>query len=399
MDIATKRILYLFNPGHEGAILSSSPYYTPPANIVNLQHDLAYLPAWYASPSDSILLQSELPIDFKEYLSYNLQPLAQGITENKINSTFSEVHLWGISPQSINYFEKLNSLYDLQLKLPHWHNELRQLSSRETARECLIDLCKVIPSIPYDITPKFYTNLNDIEKLVEENQDKFLAKAPYSSSGRGLLWLPIGQLTRTERQILQGILNKQKTVSIERVLNKKLDFAMEFTLQNKHIYFEGYSLFETNSKGGYIGNYIGSQENIIDKLKHFININMLDEVKKQLSVILETRYSGFYTGCIGVDMMIYEDNKVYKLHPCVEINVRDNMGLLALRFSENYLDKGSEGIFYTDFTPIEGEQKSRDNNMKKEYPALFSKGKIKSGYLSLCPVTESTKYRAYVLIK
>ncbi len=398
MDTSIKGKLYYFNPGHEGAILSSSPYYTPPANMVNLQNDLAYLPAWYAKPTDFVLLQAELPLKFKKYLSKNLRPIAQGFTENNLNRSLEDVHLWGISPQSINYFERLGDKYHLEFKLPEWKDELRQLSSRETAKECLTDLCSKISAISPDIIPYFYTTLNAIESLVQENQYQFLAKAPYSSSGRGLLWLPVGELTQTERQILQGILNKQKIVSIEKVLNKKLDFAMEFILEDNNIRFEGYSLFETNNKGAYLGNYIGPQNNLVDKLNSFIDYTLLEEVKRQLSNIIKEKFGKFYSGCIGVDMMIYQENEEYKLHPCVEINVRDNMGLLALRFSENYLETGAEGIFFTDFSSIEGEQEARHIEMKKKYPILFSDGRIKSGYLSLCPVNEKTKYRAYVLI-
>lgn len=396
--LPSKSQLYYFNPGHEGAILSSSPYYTPPSNIVNLQNDLAYLPAWYAKPTDFVLLQSELPLKFKKFLSENLRPIANGFTENNLNRSLKEVHLWGISPQSINYFEKLGDKYHLKFKLPEWKDELKKLSSRETAKDCLIDLCNTVSAISSDLIPCFYTTMNEIENIVQKKQYQLLAKAPYSSSGRGLLWLPIGSLTQTERQILQGILNKQKTVSIEKALDKKLDFAMEFILGNNDIRFEGYSLFETNSKGGYLGNYIGSQINIIKKLNRFIKDNLLEEVKRQLLKIIKDRFGKFYSGCIGVDMMIYKKNEEYKLHPCVEINLRDNMGLLALRLSENYLEADAEGTFLTDFSSIEGEQETRHIEMKKKYPVLFSDGRIKSGYLSLCPVNEKTKYRAYVLI-
>lgn len=398
MDISIKEKLYYFNPGHEGAVLSSSPYYTPPANMVNLQNDLAYLSAWYASPSDFVLLQSPLPIDFQKYLSENLQPIAQGFTEDNMNRSLEEVHLWGTSPQSINYFERLGDKYHLQFNLPEWKDELRQLSSRETAKDCLKELCELISSIDRDIIPNFYSNLDDIETVVHENSYQFLAKAPFSSSGRGLLWLPIEGLTQTERQILQGILNKQKIVSIEKVLDKKLDFAMEFILEDSDIRFEGYSLFETNNKGAYQGNFIGSQLEIEKKLQDFISLNLLEEVKTQLCILLKDKFNKFYSGCIGVDMMIYTDQEEYKLHPCVEINVRDNMGLLALRFTENYLAPDSKGTFYTDFSSIEGEQKNRHNQMKNKYPASFSNGRIKSGYLSLCPVNKTTKYRAYVLV-
>lgn len=393
--------LYYFNPGHEGAILSSSPYYMSPSNVVTMQNDLAYLSAWYADPSDFVWLQTPLPREFKEYLLTNLCPLAEGLTEDKIgqNGKMSEVHLWGVSPQAINYFEKLNEKCDTNLKLPAWRRELRQLSSRETAKECLTYLCNHIPSVSSDIVPQFYNRLEDVECVVENSEDRFLAKAPYSSSGRGLLWLPIGGITQTERQILQGILNKQKVVSVEKALDKKLDFAMEFILSKETISFEGFSLFETNNKGGYMGNFIGNQRAIVDEIEALISLNWIEEVKICLTEFLKCNYQPFYTGCIGVDMMIYNSSEGYKLHPCVEINVRDNMGLLALRLSQNYLDIDSTGTFKIDFNTIEGEQLKKDTEMKTQYPPLFLAGKLQSGYLSLCPVNERTKYRAYVLVE
>jgi hypothetical protein len=36
--------------------------------------------------------------------------------------------------------------------------------------------------------------------------------------------------------------------------------------------------------------------------------------------------------------------------------------------------------------------------MKKAYPLEIVNGKIKEGYLSLCPVTKETQYRAYILV-
>ena len=36
--------------------------------------------------------------------------------------------------------------------------------------------------------------------------------------------------------------------------------------------------------------------------------------------------------------------------------------------------------------------------MKGAYPLTIENGKIREGYLSLCPVTKETKYRAYILV-
>jgi hypothetical protein len=367
-----------------------------------MQQDLAYLPAWSAEAKDYVFLEEELPDSFKNYISDNLNPIAQGITVAELGTKQIPclVKPWGISPQVIHYFDTTNNQYRLNLEIARWNSALEHLSSRKNAQICLSELCSSIPQISPSIIPCFYENLSDIEQLVEAKDYQLLAKAPYSSSGRGLLWLPIGELTRTERQILHGMLKKQTCVSVEKALDKQLDFAMEFLISDQSTSsFEGYSLFDTNKKGAYLGNYIGSQSSIESKISSYIDIRLLDMVKDKLKQILQSQFSSIYSGFIGVDMLIYKEGDAYKLNPCVEINVRNNMGLTAIAISKHYIAPDKEGRFYIDFSATEGELKQLDKQMKEEYPATFYDGKMQSGYLSLCPVTTNSRYRAYIIIK
>jgi len=97
-------------------------------------------------------------------------------------------------------------------------------------------------------------------------------------------------------------------------------------------------------------------------------------------------------------MMIYKDGDSYKIHPCLEINMRYNMGYLSLRLYENYLVQGVEGRFYLDFSAREGDIFNRHKQMQEQYPAQFTNGRLSSGYLALCPVNEKNRYRAYILV-
>jgi len=36
--------------------------------------------------------------------------------------------------------------------------------------------------------------------------------------------------------------------------------------------------------------------------------------------------------------------------------------------------------------------------LQMQYPLVVEAGRIRSGYFNLCPVTDSTNYRAYVLV-
>ncbi|MBF0760035.1 hypothetical protein IR148_03135 [Dysgonomonas mossii] len=392
--------IHYFNPGHETAVNNASPYYTPPANIAAMQEELSFLPAWYADREDKVLVDRKDEV-YYSYLTEKFSTLAQPVSQNELTLyRDANVSLWGVSPQAIRYFEELNKELEINLDIPEWSEEYKYLNSRLAARDCLSELINSIPLLSQAVIPQFYTNLDDINRAVNASAYQLLAKAPYSSSGRGLLWLPATGLTRTENQILHGILKKQGSVSIERVLDKQMDFAMEFMADGKgNIAFAGYSLFYTNAKGGYEANYIGSQESIIEQLSEKISLDLLDSVKGKLINILSKKLTTLYNGCIGVDMLIYLEDNEYKLHPCVEINMRYNMGFLSCRLYENYIATQSCGKFYIDFNPKAEEMYNNHLLMEEKYPIRIENGKIISGYLSLCPINRSNRYRAYVLVE
>ncbi len=392
--------IHYFNPGHETAVNNASPYYTPPANIAAMQEELSFLPAWYADREDKVLVDRKDDV-YYSYLTEKFSALAQPISQNElIRYRDANVSLWGVSPQAIRYFEELNKDLDINLDIPEWSEEYKYLNSRLAARDCLSELINSIPLLSQAVIPQFYTNLDNINRAVNASAYQLLAKAPYSSSGRGLLWLPTTGLTRTENQILHGILKKQGSVSIERVLDKQMDFAMEFMADGKgNIAFAGYSLFYTNAKGGYEANYIGSQESIIKQLSEKISLDLLESVKNKLIDILSKKVTTLYNGCIGVDMLIYLEDNEYKLHPCVEINMRYNMGFLTCRLYENYIATQSCGKFYIDFKPKAEEMYNNHLLMEEKHPIRIENGRIISGYLSLCPINKSNRYRAYVLVE
>ncbi|GAB6011985.1 hypothetical protein [Viscerimonas tarda] len=397
-------MIHFFNPGHEAAVLNASKYYMAPANVVTMQRDLSFLPAWYAGADDWILVAENLPEEFVSHVGEFSAVLPKHITGADIPAHKNELLnqglcFWGITPQVIHFFDTINTEYQLNWDIPEWREEYKSLNSRATAKKCLGFILEKSTAFAEDLLPRFFHSLEDIEDYVGRNSSiRLLAKAPYSSSGRGLLWLPEGKLTRTEQQILHGYLKKQGTVSIEKVLDKKLDFAMEFTTANNTAKFEGLSLFQTNEKGAYLGNFIGSQKQIEAEIARFIPLSQLEEVKEMLILFIAENIAPLYAGCVGVDMLVYEENNCFYLQPCVEINLRNNMGFLTLSLSKNILAEASTGSFHIDFNATPGELYAKHTQRIKSHPLLVENGKIKSGYLSLCPVREDTRYLAYVLI-
>ena len=82
----------------------------------------------------------------------------------------------------------------------------------------------------------------------------------------------------------------------------------------------------------------------------------------------------------------------------IEINMRYTMGMVALRLSQRYLAPHAIGDFHITYDSKVGEAYERHRFMKGAYPLTIENGKIREGYLSLCPVTKETKYRAYILV-
>ena len=396
-------MIHFFNPGHETAVLNASKHYHPPAHVAKMQVDLALLPAWYASEGDYIFtgkallklchsaLDAESPE--KELL------IIRGLRVEPAMTKYSAVDLWGVSPQSVHLFEKINEQYNLSLKIPQWKEEFRFLGSRFAAQKALAKLMDRIPEIEKNILPQFFSDIEAIEQQIIQSREKHLLKSPYSSSGRGLIWLPPGKLAQSERQIINGMLRKQSQVSLEMALDKCLDFSMQFEITELGVTnFTGYSIFQTNLKGAYEKSHLNTQDKLENQITAFINIDLLMRTKAALTEILQKMYAPYYNGIIGVDMLIYRSGNIFRLHPCVEVNMRKNMGYLATRFSEKYLHPGSHGSFSIDFATDTQTIIRNHKKMQEQFPLLTENGRIKSGYFSLCPINNDTNYRAFVLI-
>jgi hypothetical protein len=260
-------------------------------------------------------------------------------------------------------------------------------------------LIESIPEIEKTILPQFFSEIDAIENYVLQSVDKQLVKSPISSSGRGLVWLPPEKLACSERQIIRGMLKRQSQVSIEKALDKQLDFSMHFEINNaEETWFIGYSLFQTNAKGAYERSILAGQSVIEQQITKFVDKKILQKVQETLTDILHELYSPHYKGNIGVDMLIYRSEDQYRLNPCVEINMRKSMGYLAIRLFENYVHPDSTGEFRIEYHPDPKTLCEKHSEWQNQYPLVYEDKRIKSGYLSLCPVTETSNYHAFAVV-
>lgn len=399
------RQLHYFNPGHETAVLVGAVNYTPPANVQRMTRELSFLPVWYAKANDFVFTDEIIAPRFFSHLPKELKPFATLVSgkELKNNSTsFPEMTAtpWGLSPHSLHLFEELKKDYLLNLSVRSWKEEYFRLTGRQTAAECLELIRQQLPDLPIPTVPKFCKKIREVEKYLILQNSPFVLKTPYSSSGRGLHWLPERKLTAKDRTWIEGAINKQGSVSIECGLDKVLDFAMEFYSDGEgSITYEGISVFGTERQGSYSGNRLGNQEYLRNQITQRTGEETYSLIQNSVTEVLKSIYSNVYQGYLGVDMIVYKTSKgTFAIHPCIEINMRYTMGMVALRFSQKYLTPAAIGDFHIRYENKDGEAFERHRFMKETYPLIIENGKIREGYLSLCPVTKETRYRAYILV-
>jgi hypothetical protein len=381
-------MLHYFNSGHESAVLNASPNYTLPARPAKMMRDLSFLPAWYASEDDLVWVEKGIAEDYVLSLEMRFGKMPAAVNEENIGQYRArlmneKVSLWGLSPSAIRFFEEINRKYRLNLQLPVWSDAYRTLCSRRTAKDCLEYLISRIPEIRTDIVPQYFTEAEAVKQALKDRPGNCLVKSPYSSSGRGLLWLSGENVDRASMQVLKGMLDRQGCVSMEKALDRVEDFSMQFHSDGKgNILFEGLSLFYTDGRGCYRGSLVASQRQIMQTLeKYHACIAQADRIRDELIAYLSGKFASVYEGHIGVDMMICRENSDFYLHPCVEINARTTMGYLALQLQKRLFRNGGSGRFQIIHSDVPG--------------ALMHK--VEScGCISLCPVDGETHYSGII---
>ena len=174
---------------------------------------------------------------------------------------------------------------------------------------------------------------------------------------------------------------------------------MEFlSAADGRVTFAGYSLFEADARGIYKENWLASNDMIREMLVQYVPEEVLQMISSRLEMLLEEVVDGAYQGYLGVDMMVVRVPEGYVVHPCVEINLRMNMGVVSRLFYDRYVSPVVQGRFVIEYYPSPGEALLAHEMMQRNYPLMMEQNKIRQGYMSLTPVFDDTAYQAYVII-
>jgi len=442
-------MLYLFNPENDLALANFTSNYTPPASAVRMARELAVLPIWFAAQDKEpyVIVKEDTnekphvgdvsnadvkPIVVAE-AEANREPMV--IAEGSVNRDFlnrmkevlplqatlisysdiasfpdRRIVPWGWNP---SLARRLSDHGASKHQLPSTEalERLRGYSNRRHSVEMLKELRGHDAQFIGDA--RYFTGMEELSAYLNSFPGDKALKMPLSGSGKGLIWI-LDQITDKQADWARKVIREQGGIVAEPKYNRVKDFAMEFYLDTGAVRFTGYSLFRTAASGAYMGNELLNDQRIVEVLSCYTDSDsshrlsadssycpspdLLQQLKEWFVKELSNRFP-HYKGYAGVDMMICDTGGGYKVHPCVEINTRMNMGVASRLFHERFVQPGREGRFMVDYIKKPEGALSFHHAMERDHPLEVKDKMVASGYLPLTPVTANTRYIAYAIVR
>ena len=384
--------IYLFNPENDMALANFTPYYKAPSEIIRMANDLSVLPAWYAPEGSTIKVDSLSRVSL-----WREQCPASDFLSDVIWSAEWEnmpYKPWGWSP-SLLYTLRKAGVNDSFLLSDMQMGQIRVLSGRQCCVKILESFSRMDGLCGKAMT---CNSMTQVKKYIT-SLERCVLKAPWSGSGRGIMYVSSKEWNDSAEGWVSRVLRVQGEIMVEPLYNKVCDFAMEFYADgNGSVSFVGYSLFDTDAHGNYKGNFLLSDGQINKILSQYIPDEVFDNVCRTMEGSLASLLNKDYCGFLGVDMMICLEDGRYLLHPCVEINLRMNMGVVSHTIFNRYVHCLSHGKYIVKYYSEDGEAWDAFCQMKATYKLHLCDGKLAEGYMPLTPVKQDTHYHAFLLL-
>ncbi len=398
--------IYHFNPTCEYAVGNGTISWQPNILLQQMESELSVLTSYFAQTSDYILVDNKPSDEFYVRMGNLGIGVPNVITKKEIINFQRQINRllpWGWSPAEHKFLAPLKLKCSENFRnspVYNWNPEHRDLYSKKFALEILQKVLSEI-DLTYMINPnqtaRICNTKTEIEVLLK-TWGNLMIKAPWSSSGRGLQ--PITKVPVHEKvwEKILGTIRDQGYLMVEPLLKKAYDLAFQFEMEKGKIRFLGISNFATDNKGQYQGNFLnGIPTELPDEIAKFV-LSVPEMILPTLIKILEdSALAKHYEGNFGVDTLIFWDkNQNLKINPCLEINVRQNMGLLSLQL-EKFIHQGIKGKYRTFYDP----QKTFFEfvrEMEIQFPLMISNQKIMSGFFPLTDFDKNTMFGAYILV-
>ena len=380
--------LYYFNPTCELAVANGSPHYTAPQHLCRFESSLTPLMAVFCLPGDFILTEKKPSEKFQLLMQEYHISTAKYLTFDELNGNISAsipVIPWGKSPAASYRLKQAGCTLD-------WSDQLKVLYSRISSLDFLTNFLRNNPLSDYPSVrelPVTVSKISRIEALMR-NWGQVVLKAPYSSSGRGLLVLRKQQLNISNRQWIDATLKQQQLLTAERWLDKTVDLSFQFKREaDGNFNFLGYTFFTTNTNGQYQGHLL-HQFPITEEQQA-----LLETTGRQLSQALDQSIYALHEGFLGIDALFYRTATGQKLFPCLEINSRMNMGILSMKL-EKLIHPDARGTFHIYYHP-RGSFQQFIKEAEIGCPRIKKDEKLRKGILPLTDYESSdTLFGAYL---
>ncbi len=327
--------IHLFNPENDLALAAGCSNYTPPPHAAALHHAGSLLPLWWAEDGDAIVIPDDF-CNIAPDVATKLGLKCDFLPARRIPSSSSTLppdalpSPWGWSDDAVRQLSKAG--VECGLPTPEVIATHRLLSHRRSSIAILRELSTAL-GVQFPL-PMEVTDPQQVVELEKLTPGCFI-KSPWSSSGRGVFCaLTLPEAALYDRAA--GIINRQGSVMVERGLEKILDFAALFNCNpsanraNTAVSFEGLSIFKTELRGMYNGNVVAPQALLRQMLGRYIDLSRLDSIISGLERVLSHLIPPTFSSHCGVDMMIYRENGEFRIHPCIELNLRMTMGVAAM---------------------------------------------------------------------
>ena len=316
--------LHIFNPEHDIALAANLANFTAPHAGRQLRADLCWLPALWAGDGDAVLVD-HVGVAARRY--HRLRARYGGGDPVFVDrSALRHLAIDRVEPWGWDLALRAQLLRHGVASVPDEAAvaQLRQLSHRRTA-------ARLLPVLRIDGTVGEAFECGDEAAVgtLLSRYDRLVLKAPWSSSGRGVRFVSRADGSAAALAgWLRNVLRSQGSVMVEPYYNKVKDFGVEFDATADGIRLLGLSLFHTQN-GAYTGNVVATERQKRDALARYVPLDLLDDICHLAATHLDL---GDYRGPFGIDMMVVRGagGDGFRLHPCVEVNVRRTMGHVAL---------------------------------------------------------------------
>lgn len=412
---AESPLLYHFKATCEMEVGNGIATYTAPAFLRRFGTELELLPLYLANEKDYLLVENHPSDQFLESLSVlkpNLPKLFtrnQFLTELENGLPLNGLNPWGWSPAEHLLLKPYKAFCSKDFKKQAnaiWKDEHRDLYSRKMALNLLKGFLNTTKNkelfISEDYLPQSCTSIAEVEQLMQKWKN-LVVKAPWSSSGRGMIVLGKSDFHPTYKKWINGVIKSQSYAMVEPLLNKVCDLSFHFEIkENKEIKYLGQASFSTTEGGQYIGNNVQPLPlNLSDEIYDFLNSDNLAEIRNGLqTALLNSEIYKSYTGVLGIDVLLYRTaSGQLKYQPCLEINLRQNMGTVALAI-RNFLPENSQGMWQIKYFADKKKSISLDFHvaMQKKHPLIIKQEKIIKGYLPLIEPSENKTFGLYLVV-